>query len=299
MNSGVIGVDIGGTNLRIGFVRNEVLERAEVYSTRAAFADGDEIERLGELISDFRGKEKTDAVSIGFPSPVGPDGKTVLNAPNIVKSDGSHAFSGRNVADPLAVALGAKVLVNNDANHLLYYDAFTAGAEGTLVGCYIGTGFGAAAMIDGLFLQGKHGCAMEAGHIPFFRSDRLCGCGKIGCAECHASGNAAREMIESRYPGKTFAEVYNEHGFDKPVAELIEAMAVTAATIVNLFDPHILFMGGGALSGDFPKGRLTDEILKNTLAPYPRNDLDIRFSRHDAYSGVMGAALRAIHRDRA
>ncbi|MCL1828239.1 MAG: ROK family protein [Oscillospiraceae bacterium] len=291
----VIGLDIGGTNLRIGLVREGILERAAVFSTPETFAEGDEIRALGRLISDFRGKDEADSVSVGFPSPVGPDEKTVLNAPNIIKKDGSHAFSGKNVADPLSSLLGVRVLVNNDANHLLCFDAHTAKAGGVTVGCYIGTGFGAAAMINGRLLQGKNGCAMEAGHIPFYRSDRLCGCGKVGCAECHASGRAAREMLESRYPGKSFAEVFKEHGSDEPVTDLIQAIAITTATLVNLFDPHILFLGGGTLSEDFPKERLKNEILKNTLAPYPREGLDIRFSRHDAYSGVMGAAYNALN----
>jgi len=289
----VIGLDIGGTNLRIGLVRGGVLERGSTFSTHETLTDGDEIALLGALINDFRGSDKADAISIGFPSSIGADGKTVLNAPNIIKKDGSHAFSGKNIADPLVSILGARVLINKDANHLLRFDAHSAGASGTLVGCYIGTGFGSAVMIDGKFVKGKHGSAMEAGHIPFFMSDKLCGCGKIGCAECYASGKAAREMLDSQYPGLSFAEVFRDHTQEPPVTALVEAIAVTTATLVNLFDPHMLFLGGGVLSEVFPKGLLTEAILRNTLAPLPREDLDIRFSQHDAFSGVIGAALCA------
>ena len=289
----VIGLDIGGTNLRIGLVQDGVLERGATFSSQESFTDGDEIQLLGALIQDFRGMDDAGAVSIGFPSPIGADGKTVLNLPNIIKKDGSHAFSGKNVADPLAELLGTRVLVNKDANHLLRYDAFTAGAAGTLVGCYIGTGFGSAVMIGGQFVKGKHGSAMEAGHIPFFRSSLQCNCGKTGCAECYASGRAAKQMLDTHYPGMGFAEVFRDHADEEPVATLIEAIAVTVATLANLFDPHMLFLGGGVISPVFPKGRLTEAILRHTLAPYPRDGLDIRFSQHDAFAGVIGAALCA------
>ena len=289
----VIGVDIGGTNLRVGMVRDGILERGVMFSTHEKLADGDEIAILGGLITEFRAAQDIDAVSIGFPSSIAPDGKTVLHVSNIIKKDGSRAFSGKNVADPLTEILGVKVLVDRDANHLLRYDAFSTGAEGTLVGCYIGTGFGSSAMIDGNFVKGKHGSAMEAGHIPFYQSDLHCNCGKIGCAECYASGRAAAQMLETKYPGMTFAEVFRDHAREAPVRELVEALAVTTATLVNLFDPHVLFLGGGLLSAEFPKEQLIDAILAHTLAPYPRNDLDVRFSRHDTYAGVVGAALCA------
>ena len=289
----VIGLDIGGTNLRIGLVRDGVLARGDTFSTSETLTGEDEITLLGGLIEEFRGGENVDAVSIGFPSAIGADGKTVLNAPNIVKKDGSHAFSGKNVADPLRELLGIKVLVNKDANHLLHYDAYTAGADGVLVGCYVGTGFGSAVMIDGKLVKGKNGTAMEAGHIPFYRGDRPCGCGKAGCAECYGSGRAAREMLDTRYPGLTFAQVFHDHGDEAPVTDLVEAVAVTIAILVNLFDPHMLFLGGGVLSDEFPKGRLTEAILRHAIAPYPREGLDMRYVSHDAYAGVVGAALCA------
>ncbi|MCL1848492.1 MAG: ROK family protein [Clostridiales bacterium] len=292
----VIGLDIGGTNLRIGLVRDGALERGATFSTHTALAGGDEIALLGALIDDFRGGDQVSAISIGFPSPIAADGKTVLNPPNIIKPDGSHAFKGINVADALSALLGTRVLVNKDANHLLRFDAYTAGldlAQGTVVGCYIGTGFGSAVMIGGQFVRGKNGSAMEAGHIPFFGGDLLCGCGKMGCAECYASGKAAKAILEAFYPGQSFEEMYRDHAEDAPVASLVEAMAVTVATLANLFDPHALFLGGGAIAGDFPRDRLVEGVLRHAMAPYPREGLDIRFSQQDAFSGVIGAALCA------
>jgi allose kinase len=168
-----------------------------------------------------------------------------------------------------------------------------AAAGGNLLGCYIGTGFGSAVMVNGRLLKGRHGSAMEAGHIPFFHNGRVCGCGLTGCAETYASGRAAREMLDAHYPGLSFAQAFHEHADEAPVSDLVDAIAVTVATLVNLFDPHMVFLGGGVLSEEFPKDRLVEAILRHTLAPYPREGLDIRFSSHDAFSGVVGAALCA------
>jgi allose kinase len=134
---------------------------------------------------------------------------------------------------------------------------------------------------------------MEAGHIPFFGNGRQCGCGKAGCAESYASGRAAKSMLDACYPGMDFASVFLNHADDEPVVELIESIAVTIATLVNLFDPHMLFLGGGVLSDVFPKARLEEAVRRHALSPYPKNDLDIRFSQHDHFAGVMGAAFYA------
>ena len=289
----IVGLDIGGTNLRIGLVQDSIVTRGATFSTHETLPEGDEIALLGALIRDFCGPDPMDAVSIGFPSSIGADGKTVLNAPNIIKKDGSHAFSGKNVVDPLSELLGVKVLINKDANHLLCYDAHIEAATGVLIGCYIGTGFGAAGMIDGKLIKGKNSSAMEAGHIPFFQNTLPCGCGKIGCAETYASGWAARDMLRTHYPGESFARVFEDHAAEEPVLQLIEAIAVTAATLVNLFDPHVLFLGGGVMSAEFPKEQLVEAILRHTLTPYPREGLNLRFSQHDAFAGVLGAALCA------
>ena len=64
----IVGVDIGGTNTRIGLMRGDKLERADLFPSRDVFGEGDEIEALGNLIASFRGSEKAAAVSIGFPS---------------------------------------------------------------------------------------------------------------------------------------------------------------------------------------------------------------------------------------
>ena len=304
--SNVIGLDIGGTNLRIGLMRDNLLERGEIFPSAEVLGAGDEITHLGALIEDFRGETPISAVSIGFPSSISADGKTVLNAANLVKADGERAFSGKNLVDPLSKMLGAAVSLERDANCLLYHDmhapiangekmadADGIRAEGIFAGCYIGTGFGAAAMINGAFLKGKHGSAMEAGHIPFYRSTSPCGCGKVGCAECYASGRAAKAMLDTHYPGLSFETVFRDHADDEPVSALVEAIAVTAATLVNIFDPHTLFLGGGVLSAEFPKEKLRAGIKRHALSPYPRDDLDIRFSRQDAFAGVIGAALYA------
>ena len=117
--------------------------------------------------------------------------------------------------------LGVPTYINRDVNFLLFYDTYFHGlpSHATVLGFYVGTGFGNAVSVDGKLLLGKNGVAAELGHIPVLGKDTPCGCGTRGCVESYASGLGLERIQSHSFPHTPVGRLFKEHG-DAP--ELLE-----------------------------------------------------------------------------
>jgi len=296
----VVGVDIGGTHLRIGGVTLEgECFSAEVMPSRALVEGGDAIELIAGILERFIGEAGPGCLcaSVGFPATVARDRKHVHSVPNLVDAGGRHVMDGRNVVDPLEAKLHLPVVINKDVNNLLEYDLLAYGLERmeTVVACYIGTGFGGAVKVNGQILTGRNGVANEIGHIPFRGSGRVCTCGKAACAECHASGKALERIREECFPQTPIGELFLRYADAPELREFVEDCALPIATEVNIFDPDCVLVGGGVPEMErFPRELLLACIHRHTRKPYPDANLDVRFVSHPPEAGVAGAAIHAL-----
>ena len=177
-----LGIDIGGTHLRIGFSdRAGGVHHVEKHSSQCLLS-ANPVQTLADIALDYiarYGEEnEVAAVCVGFPATVAKSGDTVLNAPSL------KGFDGVNVKRPLEAALRCPVYVEKDVNLLLLCDLQEQSIDAKdVVGVYVGTGLGNAMMIGSKLLRGHHGVAGELGHIPFGDDESLCGCGNVGCSE--------------------------------------------------------------------------------------------------------------------
>lgn len=195
-----IGIDIGGTNFRIGMVgRDGEIINFEKNSSRI-FDKGDVIETLYLNISDYvkryNAADSIKAVAIGLPSMVSKDKKTVISTPNL------KGFDNIPFGDTLSKKLGIPVYVDRDVNFLLQNDIVTLGLpkDSTVLGFYIGTGFGNAIYLNGSFYCGRNGAAGELGHIPFPNIEEKCTCGNVGCSEVICSGKYLEKITAELFP---------------------------------------------------------------------------------------------------
>ena len=178
-----IGIDIGGTNIRIGHT-DEAGELAdfERISSKETFKDGNISESLAEVLEDYIKRNCAGFnvlhIAIGIPAALSADRKEILQVPNIKGMD--HLFLG----EELEGKLGIKVTMDRDVNMLYYWDKYDKKIDdqGIGVGIYIGTGVGNAIFINGKPLVGQDGVAGELGHIPMIGGHDRCGCGNIGCS---------------------------------------------------------------------------------------------------------------------
>lgn len=303
MKDRIIGIDIGGTHLRIGAVDPAGnVSHFEKRNSREVCGEGGSAPRLIALIRDYFARhqmeDKIAALAVGFPSTVSRDKRTVYSSPNLPLG-GADGLDGRDVIALLEGALDLPVFLDRDTVFLLQYDLVRMQLrdKGCTIGIYYGTGIGNAIYMDGKFLLGKHGVACELGHIPYFGSTNRCGCGSRGCAETHAAGYVLRNLWQTYYADEPFCDLFLRHGADAPILAYLEAMAIPVATELNLFDPDQILLGGGVMDmAGFPMERWMVYLREFVRKPYPAEDFTLLRASAAPETGVVGAAYYAMER---
>jgi len=290
----VLGIDIGGTNFRIGIVREDgSLAKFEKVPTASVFCSGDVLGDLAGFLKSASAGFPFDAVTIGFPATLNRDRTQVVQAPNI------PFMEQVPVVDTLQAALGVPVLAERDVTFALCYDVekYKLPTEGILCGVYYGTGIGNAILMGGRPLTGRHGAAGELGHIPVPGSGIPCGCGNTGCMEAVAGGKALARLQKERFPETPIGEMFLRHGEDPALTEFIDRMACAAAAEINILDPDHVLLGGGVLNMQgFPRALLDEKIREHTRKPLPWSELNLIYTEDEPDKSVVGGAIYARRR---
>ena len=303
MDGIIIGIDLGGTNLRIGAVQEDRRVRASriIDSLVIARAE-DPLEKLENVIRDFirgNGIGKIDAVSIGVPSSVANDKETVICTTNLRNDRGEAVFQNVNMASWLRRRLQVPVFVNNDTKNILLYDVYANGLlqEDVVVGIYIGTVVGASVLIRGESLDGANGAALDMGHIPYYGGKERCSCGKWGCCECYASGWKLQKIRSEFYPDDEIGDLFLKHGEEKPLRELVRSCAHVFAVMATVFNPNTVIAGGGVIEmKGFPREEFERQVNRNTGLDVMSYGFRYVYSEPLAEKGVIGAAVFASQR---
>lgn len=253
-----VGFDVGGTNMRVALVSTggAVLREARVPTPSAAVPD------LLAACLVLHGE-----VTAGLDSPVLPVGVGIA----AIVRDRRIAVHGPNL--PLAeVDLVAefgdrgldRVVVENDANAAMFGEWRLGAAQGhdNALLVTIGTGVGGGAMVHGELLRGAHGFGGEAGHVHLVEGGRACPCGRRGCLEAYAAGSTlattAVELIEAGGSSSlqelatidgAAVSAAARAGDELAIATLVQVghwLGVGLTSMVNLLDPSIVVVGGGA-----------------------------------------------------
>ena len=288
-----VGVDVGGTNLRIGLVDGEGRLSDFRKESVARLGTEDPAGALAAFISEYIEEKgvsgEVAAVAVGFPAAVDKARETVLSAPKLC------GFDGVRVADALKEKLSLPVFIERDVNLLLTAELYLSGEESKdTVAVYVGTGVGNAMMLSGKLRIGENGVAGELGHLPFGDETHPCGCGNEGCCERLVGGDYLAHLAKKCYPDTPIARLFLEHGEDEPLCRYIDRLARVIASEINIIDPALLILGGGVVEMEgFPREGLVEAIRRYVRKPLPCDKLDIRFSKGDAAIGVFGAGLYA------
>jgi len=296
MSSYILGLDIGGTNIRIGAVDEKGGVSCFEKVPRSTVLDGSApIDKLCGFISHFMNKyavaELVSAVSVGFPATLNKECTTVIQAPNIPSLDGIDFVS------PLKAAFHVPAFLCKDVWTAFYYDMhkYAVPWSGVVTGIYVGTGIGNVISIDGKILTGKNGASGELGHIPVDGNQEPCGCGNKGCLENLAAGKYLAKLCETgAFQGTPVGDLFTRHNPHPLLETFVERIAMAAATEINILDPDAVLLGGGVLAmRDFPTELLTAKIYEHTRKPYPTENLNIIYAHDDERKGAIGAALYA------
>jgi glucokinase len=188
-----IGVDVGGTKVAAGIVdeRGRILAKLKRSTPAASPPRTEQViaDVVTELLAAHEvaaiGADEVVAIGLGAAGFVDSERATMLFAPNL-------AWRGEPLKQRVEERLGRTVVVENDANASAWAEARYGAARGyrDVMLVAVGTGIGAAIIIDGELYRGRWGIAGEPGHVRVVPDGRLCGCGNRGCWEQYASGNA-------------------------------------------------------------------------------------------------------------
>ncbi|NMB01920.1 MAG: ROK family protein [Firmicutes bacterium] len=283
----VLGIDIGGTNVRLAHVDRELRvirsRKEKVEDVRA-----DLVTFLLATIEDFVSTAEIPigAVAIGIPGIISSAGK-ILSMPNL-----DQGLVGLNLKEAVQARFGIPTFVHKDVNFILYgeYRTQRTTPEDSVIGFYIGTGVGCATVIQGRLLTGERGFAGELGHTPLRGKDDPCNCGNSGCFELYASGRTLVD-ITSR-AGTNIEEVFVNPQHSAEVDEWLANLTLGLAGAITLIDPKIVIIGGGVADMQgFPLARLEEKLRGRSRHPLVAEDLIIKRSTAGPLGGCLGAAM--------
>jgi glucokinase len=309
-NGEAIGIDVGGTKINAFRVTRDgtVAER----TSRPTPAD-DEAATLSAMVELARSLLTSDVIAVGVGAAGMIDSKEgVLGfAPNL-------AWRNLPIAERMRDALGLPCQVDNDASMAAYGEFRFGAGRGYrhLLLVTVGTGLGGGIVSDGRLFRGANGFASEIGHIIVEPGGPLCGCGNHGCWEQVAAGRAidrmgreeAREHEHSilrRLAGGDPDEVTGElvtqaamQGDDAAKRILAEAgrrLGQGIAGLVNVLDPQIVVVGGGAIvAGDLLLDPARAAFLDAVEGPEYRPRVPIVPAELGNDAGAVGAATLAL-----
>lgn len=288
----IIGMDIGGTNIRIGAVNeeNKVVYFSKVYQ-KSVFINESYLECLIHFIDNFICENKLEGkisgIAIAMPATINKEGTIVLQAPCLPE------FDNLNLVEPLESYFHVKTSLLKDVWTAAIYDVekYRVPSENVIAAFYVGTGIGNVIIIDGKIYKGKNGVSGELGHIPVKDMKLECDCGNNGCIEMYAGGKYLARICDAN--GYSIENVFSEA--DKTdIDDYIDTLAIAVATEINILDPDYILIGGGVLQmNSFPKEMLEKAIRQYTRKPYPEENMEIYFVDDDSEKGVVGAVMYA------
>ncbi len=264
-NRYAVGFDIGGTNMRAGLVSEtgEIIRKVSVPSPRTT----EELEAgIADLVSELGRDHQIDAVGLAVAGFLDPACEIVRFAPHLPWRDAP-------VRVRLEDRLKLPVRLEHDANSAAWSEYRFGSAQGSdnWVLLAIGTGIGAALIVDGEIYRGAYGTAPEFGHLRVVPNGRPCPCGKTGCLERYCSGTAlvdtARELADTgtftnsalldvlrrepdTFNGKMITTAARER--DPLGVAVMEDFSTwlgeCLSMVADILDPELIVIGGGVSS---------------------------------------------------
>lgn len=308
-----VGIDLGGTNIAVGVVDDggKIIKQlsvptlaqrpAEEIIRDMATAAKDVIEQAGMSLSDIK------AIGIGSPGSVDNANGEIVYANNL-------PFYHTKMRDELQKYINLPVNLENDANAAAYgeYIAMGHGVD-SFIAVTLGTGVGGGIILNGKIYRGFNGAGAELGHFTLVHDGAPCTCGKPGCWEAYASVTALiaqtraamdknpdsimHKMVqeEGKISGRTaFTSAKNgDSAAQAVVDQYISYVADGVTSIINIFQPDMLVIGGGiSKEGNYllkPLIEITEKYNYNK--ELAKTDIRIATLFNDA--GIIGAALAA------
>ena len=270
MHTFAIGVDLGGTNLRIAAVDDggKLLEKVTLGTEVKRGRDlviKDMCDAIEQIRTKFKDSGELSGIGIGVPGFIDMAAGMVMRSPNLAD------WTNFPVRDVIEKQLGTHVILENDANVAAMGEKWLGAGRDVEHMCMytLGTGVGGGLVLNGRLWHGMTGMAGELGHFNIFPDGHPCGCGSRGCLEQYASATAvvrmAHEAIERKEASQELARlerdpvqftsrsIYNlavqgDESARRIFANVGRALGIGIGAMVNALNLPMYVIGGGVAS---------------------------------------------------
>jgi Transcriptional regulator/sugar kinase len=302
-----LGVDVGGTSIVYGVIttRGHLIKEKSTLTFPERGASGI-LQEIKATCQEWTQEDSSIVcIGIGLPGTVDPVRGIAISCSNL-------NWLEIEVLGSLRSEINVPVYIENDGRCMALAERTYGAARGTenAICLTLGTGIGSGIFVRGELLRGTGGSAGEVGHMTLIpMGGEPCGCKNTGCWETLASAssvvrNARLKMEHARRIGiltvlkepldgkkVTEAALNGDSVASAVLEETGKFLGIGLATLVNLFNPECIVIGGGmSLAGELLLSPARNEMLKRAM-PNPIKDVRIVPAELGPAAGVIGAAL--------
>ena len=298
----VIGIDMGGTRIKIGVVDKGQILASSVIHSSAHMNLEERLQEIGDHVDLLLKKSECQPLGVGlaFPGIVDTVNNKILS--RYVKFPDAQRV---DLSDWARSRWGVPLALENDARAALVGEWQYGAGKGcdNLVLITLGTGVGTATLINGKLLHGKHFLAGSlGGHMTINLHGDVCNCGNLGCVESEASTWALSKIV-ARYPDFATSTLANEPEVNFGVVfshakngdrtalaiqdHSLKAWSLAIINLIHAYDPERIVIGGGIMkSKELIVPYVEKMIKKDTWI----NDhvIEIVPAEHVEYAGILG-----------
>lgn len=285
----ILALDIGGTAIKAGITDGTgKVENLKEFETNAKNGGPYVMQRAIEAAQTYEGFE---AIGISTTGQVDPSRGVITYANENVPN-----YTGMDVRKIFEDEFHVPVYVENDVNAAALGEThYGAGKNNRDLLCLTyGTGIGGAIVINRQLYGGSRGLAGEFGHIVTHPEGKLCACGRKGCYEQYASTTALVRMAKEYRPeltsGRIIFQEWNKG--DEKIKDIVDAwideIVYGLVTLVHIFNPNALILGGGIMSEPYISDQVNEKVHQKVMDSH--NDFNIIRAELKNTAGLLGIA---------
>ena len=303
MNYYTVGIDVGGTNIKLGLVNRSgkiivraFLETKKYHRQKSQLINA--LVREIQLLVQSKNliKKNIAGIGIGLPGIIDPQKGIVGFLPNV---PGWRNVPLRRI---LQSKLGIPVFIDNDVNLVTLAEwKFGAGqGVGNLICLTLGTGVGSGLILDNSLYRGEGFAAGELGHLPLNEQGPRCPCGGWGCFERYVGNGDLMKKAAKKFRQKniTLPDVYRLASRGNQDAlrfwrEAGEHVGNALVSVVNLLNPRLIIIGGGVSNNFRFMEKTVNAVIKRRAMKFQAGMVKIVRAKLGDDAGIIGAHVLA------
>ncbi|WP_203649340.1 ROK family protein [Secundilactobacillus yichangensis] len=311
-----IGIDLGGTNIKIGLLNDDLTVQFKMKVPTESETNSDRV--MANIIAGVKqlliktqtGTDQIKAIGIGVPGQMDIKAGLSIFSPNFSNWDNVPVV--KIIEDEFHIP----TYMDNDVRVNLYGEWKLGAGKGKqdVLMVTLGTGLGAALITNGQMMYGKSNSAAELGHLNMYRHGRPCACGSSGCLGRYVSARGMIKTVqehlaagetsiitewthndETKITAQMVSDAYDQDDqlAKKVMQETGEILGYGLSSAINMFNPERIIIGGGVAAAGNRLLKPTKEVIAGHALKVAQEVCDIVPAQLGPWAGMIGAGVYA------